>query len=62
MAAPSVLGTTTQESRNPDLIPAGACPRCHAPIISTVTREVRGVVLSDQLCANGDPIFSKWLA
>lgn len=62
MAAPSVTGFISQENPNPDLIPAPVCPKCHAGIVSTVTRTVRGVTLADSICVNGDPSFQKWVA
>lgn len=53
---------TNQERREDDLIPTPPCPRCGAALDSTVTRTVRGVVLSTSVCVKGDPIYSKWLA
>jgi hypothetical protein len=53
---------TNQDRREDDLIPTPPCPRCGAGIVSTVTRTVRGVVLADSICVNGDPSFQKWVA
>jgi len=53
---------TKQDRREDDLIPAPLCPKCHAGIVSTVKRTVRGVTLADSICVNGDPSFQKWVA
>ena len=38
------------------------CPTCGGRSVSDVTRETRGVMVSDQMCLNGHLYLVKWLA
>ena len=38
------------------------CPACGGRSVSDVTRETRGVMVSDQMCLNGHLYLVKWMA